>query len=190
MLSFTQSKVLLTLIWLRRYPTMHHISTHFGITTSSVHRFIHKILRLMHVYVVPRYIRLHSMNTWNQLQGYFEHWPKVVAVVDGTPFRISKPKGLIQRLFWRKDRHCFFMNWIVISDVQGFIVFSRPGFIGHLHDSTCYRWGDKVFHFVKSLFIQNICGTRQLYATYGGINCFHIVFLCMGNLWKSIYICE
>ena len=45
--------------------------------------------------------------------------------------------GCYQRLFWRRDRHCFFLNWIVIVDVKGYIVFSRPGFIGHLHDSTC-----------------------------------------------------
>ena len=47
--------------------------------------------------------------------------------------------GRIQRLFWRKDRHCFFLNWIVIVDVRGFVVFSRPGFVGHLHDSMCFR---------------------------------------------------
>ena len=47
--------------------------------------------------------------------------------------------GWIQRLFWRKDRHCFFLNWLVIVDVRGFVVYSRPGFVGHLHDLTCYR---------------------------------------------------
>ena len=47
--------------------------------------------------------------------------------------------GRIQRLFWRRDCHCFFMNWIVVVDVYGNIVFSRPGFVGHLADSTCYR---------------------------------------------------
>ena len=31
------------------------------------------------------------------------------------------------------------MNWIVIVDVRGFVVYSRPGFVGHLHDSTCFR---------------------------------------------------
>ena len=48
--------------------------------------------------------------------------------------------GKIQRLYWRRDRHCFFMNWIVIVDVRGFIVLSRPGFVGHLHDSTCFTY--------------------------------------------------
>ena len=47
--------------------------------------------------------------------------------------------GRIQRLFWRRDRHCFFMNWIVIVNVYGIIRFSQPGFLGHLHDSSCYR---------------------------------------------------
>ena len=40
-------------------------------------------------------------------------------------------------MFYRRDRHCFFLNWVVIVDVQGFVVLSRPGFIGRVHDSVC-----------------------------------------------------
>ena len=46
-------------------------------------------------------------------------------------------------MFYRVDRHCFFLNWLVITDVQGFIVYSRPGFLGHLNDKTCYRYISK-----------------------------------------------
>ena len=118
---------------------MHQLSSQFGIPVTCVHRIIHRLIPLLHVFLVPNYIKWHDNNHWNSLRGYFAYWPRVVAIVDGTPFRISKPKGHIQRLFWRKDRHCFFLNWIVITDVEGFVVFSRPGFNGHLHDSTCYR---------------------------------------------------
>ena len=48
--------------------------------------------------------------------------------------------GRYQRLFYRRDRHCFFLNWMVIVDVNGYIVLSRPGFVGHLADSTCFRY--------------------------------------------------
>ena len=132
------------MIWLRQYPTLQHLGILFGIPLSCVDRIVHKILPLLHVYLVPNYIRWHPQQHWMQLAGHFAYWPRVVAIVDGTPFRISKPKGLIQRLFWRRDRHCFFLNWIVISDVEGFVVFSRPGFMGHLHDSTCFRFTE--FH--------------------------------------------
>ena len=133
-------QILLAFIWLRRYPTMQHIATHFGIPVSCVHRIIHKILPFLHVYLVPKYITWHTDRKWNSLRGELPDWPRVVAILDGTPFRISKPKGNIQRIFYRRDRHIFFLNWLVIIDVKGLIVFSRPGFVGHLHDSTCYRY--------------------------------------------------
>ena len=86
-------QILLTLIWLRRYPTMHSLACQFGISVSCIHKIIHKYVKILHTYLVPKYIRWHSMNTWRQLAGSFPDWPTVVGVVDGTPFRISKPKG-------------------------------------------------------------------------------------------------
>ena len=118
---------------------MHHLAMHFGIPVSSVHAIIHKNIIYLHAYLVPKYIRWHSMAHWRHLAGTFPEWPRVVVIIDGTPFKISKPTGPIQRLFYRTDRKCFFLNWLVIVDVLGFIVFSRPGFLGRVHDSTCYR---------------------------------------------------
>ena len=66
---------------------------HFGISASSVHRIIHKILPYLHAYLVPKYIMWPSMNHWRNLQGTFPEWPRVVGIVDCTPFRISRPKG-------------------------------------------------------------------------------------------------
>ena len=132
-------QILLTVIWLRRYPTLQHLATHFEIPVTCVHRIIHKTIPLLHVYVVPKYIKWHNPWQWQSLAGKLAAWPRVVAILDGTPFRISKPKGNIQRIFYRRDRHCFFLNWIVIIDINGMITFSRPGFVGHLHDSTCLR---------------------------------------------------
>ena len=43
-----------------------------------------------------------------------------------------------QRLFWRRDRLCFFINWLVITTATGRIVLSHSGFVGHLHDSTVF----------------------------------------------------
>ena len=81
------------MIWLRRYPTMHHLSMHFGINVSSVHRIIHHFIPILHSFLVPRYIKWHSMCQWRRLAGYYAEWPNVVALLDCTPFRISKSKG-------------------------------------------------------------------------------------------------
>ena len=85
-------QVLMTIIWLCRYPTMQHLSIHFGITVSCVHKIIHKMIQVLHAYLVPKYITWHSMAQWRHLAGTFPEWPRVVAIVDCTPFRISKPK--------------------------------------------------------------------------------------------------
>ena len=72
---------------------MHHLAMHFSISVSTVHKIIHNILPLLHYYLVPNYIRWHGINKWNSLAGEFPEWPRVVAIIDGTPFRISRPKG-------------------------------------------------------------------------------------------------
>ena len=86
-------QILLTMIWLRRYPTMQTLSMLFGVHVSSVHKIIHRFIKVLHAYLVPKYICWHSMNTWRRLSGTFADWPRVVAILDGTPFRISRPKG-------------------------------------------------------------------------------------------------
>ena len=84
------------MIWLRRYPTMEHLAMHFGITVSSTHRIIHKCLQLLHAYIVPKYIRWHPMQYWRNLAGKYPEWPRVVAIPDCTPFRISRPRGIVK----------------------------------------------------------------------------------------------
>ena len=155
------------MIWLRRYPTMQHLAMHFSVPVSCIHRVIHKYVRILHSYLVPKYIRWHTMPEWHNLAGRYPEWPQVVAIVDGTPFRISKPKGLttrltysqhtndfgivynrlqayfllvsgpIQRLYYRGDCHAFFLNWKVVVDVLGYIVLSRAGFLGKASDTNC-----------------------------------------------------
>ena len=93
--TFSLHQILLIIIWLRRYPTMHHLGMHFRIHVSSVHRIIHQILKYLHAYLVPKYIQWHSMPEWRALQGYYPEWPRVVAILDCTPFQISKPTGIV-----------------------------------------------------------------------------------------------
>ena len=82
------------MIWLRRYSTLHHISMEFGIPLSCTHRIVHRGLKYLHAYLVPRYIRWHTMHEWRNLARTFPEWPRVVGILDCTPFRISRPKGI------------------------------------------------------------------------------------------------
>ena len=73
---------------------MIHLSAHFGIPVSCIHQIIHKFVRILHSYLVPKYIRWHSMDHWRRLTGIYPEWPRVVAILDCTPFRISRPTGV------------------------------------------------------------------------------------------------
>ena len=187
--SYFFEQILLTMIWLWQYAVMHEIATIFGIHVSSVHKIIHHTTRYLHAYLVPKYIKWHTMPQWRSLRGFYPEWPRVVAILDCTPFRISKPTGEhnknilapnthlpfysfhlviqkfivavsisalylnigqyvsnfpfayfylgpVQYIYYRKDRKCFFLNWLVIVDILGFIVLSRPGFLGRVADVT------------------------------------------------------
>ena len=72
---------------------MHHLSMHFGIPVSSTQRIIHRCVELLHAYLVPRFIRWHNMQYWRSLAGTYPEWPRVVAILDCTPFKISRPEG-------------------------------------------------------------------------------------------------
>ena len=72
---------------------MTHLASQFGIRVAAVHRILHKNLPRLHAHLVPKYIRWHSMNHWRALSGTIQEWPTVVAIMDCTPVRISKPKG-------------------------------------------------------------------------------------------------
>ena len=91
-----------------------------------------------------------------------------VGVIDGTPHRQSKPKGNIQRLFWRRDRHCFFMNWMVIVTARNEICFSKPSFVGHLNDATCYRYSlMKISYYKKMVCVLDIRVQKLLQTIHG-----------------------
>ena len=57
---------------------MHHLAIHFGISVGLVHKIIHKYIFILHGYLVPKYIRWHSMRHWRRLAGTFPEWPNVV----------------------------------------------------------------------------------------------------------------
>ena len=45
--------------------------------------------------------------------------------------------GPVEQFYYRGDKKFHFLNWLVITDVTGEVVLSRPGFLGHCHDNTC-----------------------------------------------------
>ena len=92
---------------------MHHLAMHFGISVACVHRIIHKIVPLMHVCLVQKYIKWPTAQEWAAMQGYYDYWPRVVAILDGTPFQISKPSSLLFILFSGTNIHISNLNKMI-----------------------------------------------------------------------------
>ena len=55
----------------------------------------------MHFKLVRTFIKWPTIIEWQQLAGGYPQWPRVVAILDGTPFHISKPGGRRNLLFWQ-----------------------------------------------------------------------------------------
>ena len=48
--------------------------------------------------------------------------------------------GPLQRRYYRGDKKFHFMNMMVVVDTDGYIVYVKSGFMGHLTDATCYAY--------------------------------------------------
>ena len=75
-----RNQVLLTIIWLRRYPTFYHLAHHFDIPVNVVHKTIFRIIPLLHNHLVPKYIKWPNDNEWISMRGTFPEWPNVVGL--------------------------------------------------------------------------------------------------------------
>ena len=71
----------MTIIWLRRYPTLYHLAHHFVIKVNVVQATIIRIIPLLHNYIVPKFIHWHNRNKWISLRGTFPEWPNVVGML-------------------------------------------------------------------------------------------------------------
>lgn len=65
------------------------------------------------------------------------YWEKVIIHIMNSKHSISGP---IQRRFYRRDKHCHFLNVILVVDNDGFITFLKGGYLGHLVDVTCFQY--------------------------------------------------
>ena len=74
---------------------MTHLGMMFRLHVSCVHKVIHDMLPVLHVVFVPQYIIWPTLAKWRNLRGTFPEWPRVVGIMDCTPFCISKPKGIL-----------------------------------------------------------------------------------------------
>ena len=105
---FLANRVLLTLVWLRQYPTYSVLSLTFGVSTWSVGRIIESYWVLLWENVQP-VICWPSQREWRDLRGNWPEMPAVVGCIDGTSHEILMPMVENQAEFYSGHRkyHCY-----------------------------------------------------------------------------------
>ena len=98
------NRLLLTLIWLRHYPTYETLSLLFKVPKTSVFRIVHKTWIAMWQYFREKNM-WHNRHEWLQLRGTWPEMPNVVGAIDGTSHRIYMPKRN-QQLYYSGHRKC------------------------------------------------------------------------------------
>lgn len=132
------NQVLLTIIWLRKYPHVDTLSLWFDIDPSSVVCIVYKVLpELWRSF--QNQISWPTLPEWRNLMGNWEEFPNVVGVIDTTQHEIYRPLiELIepQRPFYKGYRHYHCMNTQLVIDSEGHIRFVQAGFLGSTHDAV------------------------------------------------------
>lgn len=112
------NKVLLTFLWLRKYPCM-----------SADQQYLILLTALSRLYGAFSQMRLRGRQSLSGIQcrvnGFF--FPDAVGCIDGTPHETYRPQVGPQAQFYSGHRHYHVMNIQLIVDNQGNIVFLQTG---------------------------------------------------------------
>ena len=102
-----ENSLLLTLIWLRQYPSYDLLSLCFGISVPIVCRIVNKIWIIIWEIFEPS-IRWPSIASWRHCKQIWKEMPNVVGAIDGTSHEILVPQSEQQQVFYSGHRkyHC------------------------------------------------------------------------------------
>ena len=137
------NKVLLTFMWLRKYPCLDTLALIFDVSPSTVSTIIHSVAPVLWRYFQNQVV-WPSIVQWNALRGNWSSFPDAVGCIDGTPHRIYRPLVEPQEDFYSGHRHYHLMNTQLIVDNLGNIVFLQAGFLGALNDAGTYNLMERI----------------------------------------------
>ena len=132
-----RNRVLLTVMWLRIYPTYCMLSSMFGISVTCVKSELQRFITLFDN-ALSTYIQWPSIQDWQMMQG---HWPRIsiaVGDIDGTSHQIYRPLNNQQQFYsGHRSYHC--LHTQVVVDNNGNIRYVESGFFGHQNDAQTIR---------------------------------------------------
>ncbi|XP_061179072.1 uncharacterized protein LOC133187673 [Saccostrea echinata] len=132
-----ENRVLMTLIWLRHYPTYPMLSLCFGASTSSV-GYILKKTWFMLWDILSSEIRWPTAAEWLSMRGRWDNMQNVVGAIDGTSHEIYIPQTEPQQEFYSGHRKYHCIHTQVIIDNEKSIRYVHSGFLGHENDAHAY----------------------------------------------------
>ena len=136
-------KVVLTFLWLRKYPCIDTLALFFDVSRSTVSHIIHSVVPALWRFFSNE-VTWPSIAEWNRMQGEWRFFPDVVGCIDGTPHEIYRPQVEPQAQFYSGHRHYHVMNTQLIVDNQGNIVFLQAGFLGSMIDAGNFILMDRI----------------------------------------------
>ena len=104
---FINNRILMTLIWLRQYPTTVLLSLIFGTYPSTVHHITKHTWMKMWEVCAPL-VQWPSQQQWLDKRGKWPEMPNVVGMIDETSHEIEVPMNEPQQDFYSGHRkyHC------------------------------------------------------------------------------------
>ena len=136
-------KVLLTFMWLRKYPCLDTLALMFDISPSTVCSIIYSVVPILWRYFRNQ-VSWPSLAEWNSIRGNWRYFPNAVGCIDGTPHEIYRPQVKPQRDFFSGHRHYHIINTQPIVDNVGNIVFLQAGFLGSLYDAGNFNLMERI----------------------------------------------
>lgn len=132
-----KNKLLMTLMWLRSYPTYPLLALTFGVSISTVSRVVNKGWRVLwHQYHLD--IVWPTVEEWENMRNDWEELEGVVGCIDGTSHEIAIPGVEPQRLFYSGHRKYHCLHTQVIIDNSHKIRYIHSGFLGHMNDAQTF----------------------------------------------------
>lgn len=137
------NKVLMTLMWLRKYPCIDTLALIFDVSPSTVSAIIHSVVPVLWKFFENQ-VSWPSIDEWNALRGTWPSFPDAVGCIDRTPHQIYRPEVEPQWEFYSGHRHYHLMNTQLIVDGLGNIVFLQAGFLGSMNDAGNFRLMERI----------------------------------------------
>ena len=149
------NQLLITLMWLKQYPTYHFICLIFHVSSTTIWRIIQRVWPILWVRMAPE-VHWSSDQEWNSFRGIWSEMPNVVGCIDGTSHRIERPQDGQEEFYSGHRHHHCYHTIVMITSAKQFC-YIGSGYLGHCNGQRCYNLmpdiGGAQLNFPDGLFI-------------------------------------